>query len=123
MYKVSASHMLKTTLLLTGFGLPKRVKICIDLDAVTSSASKAAKSLQAAAEKMRSLDEWSDSAFEEYKRALEGSFIVLFGAKATKQIIDYFDGQYISMSKAITPFINDVVVPAMQSGAAKAERK
>lgn len=123
MYKVKASHMLKTTLLLTGFGLPKRVRICIDLDAVTSTASKAAKSLQAAAEKMRSLEEWSDQAFEEYKQALDSAFIVMFGAKATKQIVDYFDGQYISMSKAITPFINEVVVPAMQSGAAKADRK
>lgn len=123
MYKVSASHMLKTTLLLTGFGLPKRVKICIDLDAVTSSASKAQKELQAASEKMKAQEEWSESAFEEYKRAIDTSFNILFGEKATRQIVEYFHGQYITMSAAITPFITDVVVPAMKSGAAKAERK
>jgi len=124
MYKVNGKRMFTETLVLTGRSLfPKRLTVKIDIEIVKSAAGSSMKKLQAATDKLKSGKDWDDAAFSEYCAALDTTLDILLGEKNRKEIVKYFDGQYISMAAAITPFITDVITPALGAGLAKATRK
>lgn len=124
MYKVNGKRMFTETLVLTGRSLlPKRLTVKIDIEIVKGAASGAMKKLQAATEKLQAAKDWDESAFKEYCAALDSALDIILGEKNRKAIVKYFNGQYISMAAAITPFITDVITPALGAGLAKATRK
>ncbi len=55
----------------------------------------------------------SPEALSAYGEAIVEFFSLIFGAENTEKILAYFDGKYTDMFIMISPFIQDVVKPAI----------
>lgn len=60
--------------------------------------------------KAQSNEDISD-AFEKLGRAAIDLFKAVFGEEDTKTIVEFYEGRYIEMTKEVTPFITNCVIP------------
>lgn len=56
--------------------------------------------------------EKTEELYADFGRVLLAWFELFFGAEQTKLIVEFYDGRYTEMLSDITPFLQDVVVPA-----------
>lgn len=120
MYKINAKSTIRDTLLLTGRGLPKRIKVSIRLDAVAAVAQTAIKEVDRANEALQK--EWNDANFAAFRGVMLRLYRIIFGDKNTDKMLAYFDDDFLAMAQATFPFLDDRIKPKLQKQAAAVNR-
>lgn len=57
--------------------------------------------------------EKAEDLYAEYGKTVLAYFELFFGADQTEKIVSFYDGRYSEMLSDITPFLQDVIVPAI----------
>jgi len=97
----------------------KKIKVEISVNAIAQEFYKKYSVLTAAEKKFNSIPSSSEDAqmlaeaMEEYKKAAIELLHLLFGAKSTGQILEFYEENFMEMLIGIIPFITEAIVPAI----------
>lgn len=113
MYKIKGNNF-HEKVLLTGIGKPKVIDVRFDPTEITVVANNLLRELDIAQQNLNK--NFTEDTLDRFKTVIDKIYTVIFGAKAYKEIVDYFEGNFFGMVQATFPFIEDVVTPRLQSG-------
>ena len=108
MYQIKRSEVLSETLQIEYHGKFLEVKCEMNVAKKMQEYKKASRSVNLLIEESRkgTLDDP-----KKLGEAITALFILTFGEAGTKDIVDFYDDDYISMLLDVMPFFNDVVTP------------
>lgn len=105
------------------------VHVDLDPDTVAANVSKKYVALLELQMKLPKLQEGlqgrngeADNVYEELGKAYLALMEVVFGAEDTVRIADFYEGRLTEMSKELSPFLFDVVIPKLRKAARKNRR-
>jgi len=122
MYQITRKNRIKETLQLCHANGDVACSIDVDLN-VDEIAGRVNKARDVLGEAQNALQRDPDSAatMEAYGNAVIALFNVLFTEDGTRQLVDFYEGNYTEMLLDVFPFINNEIMPKIQ--AASADRK
>ena len=122
MYQITRKNRIKETLQLCHANGDVACEIDVDLnvDEIAGRVNKAREVL-AMAQNTLQKDQDSASAMEAYGNAVVALFNVLFTEDGTRQMVEFYEGNYTEMLLDVFPFINNEIIPKIQ--AASEDRK
>lgn len=109
MYRINARKTVKTTVLLTGRKGICLLRVGLSIDQLVRNLERAQKNLDGASELLKK--NWNDEAFNNFCKLAHELFALVLGESNTKKALAYYDGEYVEMLAAITPFVEDVIAP------------
>lgn len=111
MYRINAARTVNKTVWLTGRGFPVRLKVRVSVDQLIKDLERAQKNLSSASALLKT--NWSEEAFHNFCAIAHDMFALVLGRENTDKALAYFKGEYVEMLAAFTPFIENVIAPAV----------